>query len=140
MIAKRDETELIITLRKIYPYLSILFLCLAVAFVYYRSGWVDENYPPMNIIETNISGKIIKFPPSLSYGGRLLVNLNSGNNFSIGNKNRTFNYRYKPSSLDSFLQVGDSIYSSKHEDIGRQIYVYRDGKEYYFILSKKINR
>ncbi|WP_088655691.1 hypothetical protein [Geofilum rhodophaeum] len=45
------------------------------------------------------------------------------------------NYNYKPYSLCKFLNIGDSIIKHNQSDT---LYIYRDEKEYYFVLGKSI--
>ncbi|NJM14817.1 MAG: hypothetical protein HC896_05060 [Bacteroidales bacterium] len=49
----------------------------------------------------------------------------------------SYNYEYKPYSIESFLQINDSISKPYNSDT---IYIYRDKFEFYFIIGEIINK
>lgn len=49
----------------------------------------------------------------------------------------SYNYDYKPYSIENFFQINDSIFKPQNSDT---IYIKRDEKEYYFIIGKIINK
>lgn len=71
---------------------------------------------------------------SFYHKGSMLLEFNDGMRFCL--LGTTQNKSYKDPDLDEFLQIGDSIIKRSGSN---DIYIYRDNKEYHFVLEKVIN-
>lgn len=128
-------------------YVIIFIVFCVVAFLMHLSNksdqeetnFIKENYPLLETIETrNVSGIIISVHQSMKqyYRGGFLVELKNSEKFTLMGGTR--NYLYTPYDICDFIQVNDSIiYKPAQND---SLYVYRNGKEYYFILDEVLNK
>ncbi|GAB6013083.1 hypothetical protein [Viscerimonas tarda] len=96
-----------------------------------------EEYPLLDYVKDSIGlNGVVTMNSFYSRGYKSHhIELSNGTKFALWGG--TINYLYEPFGLSYFLQVNDSIYKPTHTD---SVYVYRDGKEYYFILGKIINK
>lgn len=85
----------------------------------------------------SLSGVVTKkdFNNSVYSRGTYLIDLANGTKFALYGATR--NYLYENNDLMDFLHIGDSINKSLKNDT---IFVYRNNREYYFILARIINR
>jgi len=95
---------------------------------------MDEyaNTFPYYKTEITIEGKVeevILDGPRSGGGCELMVN---SEGYTLG---WAENGLYQPKDIEYFIQVDDSIYKSNTDEI----LIFRDGKEYQFIISKRLN-
>lgn len=95
----------------------------------------DILYPEINKLTQSISGTVFYARSSSVWNGALLVSLTNTSTFSVSEP--TYNWDYRVVSFDYFIKENDSIYKPINSD---SIYVYRNGKEYYFIYGKILNK
>lgn len=103
-----------------------------------ESELLKEEYPLVekgNCLE--ISGVVQRGKISLKQysKGAFCIDLNNGLKFSLFGTTR--NYFYNPYDIEDFLQRNDSIYKPAQSD---SLYIYRDGKVFYFVLNEVLNK
>ncbi len=93
--------------------------------------WIEKtkDYPKLDRNEA-LNGFIINFFDSQ---GQCYIQLDDSSKYWL---EWSSNYIYKPSMLYDFLKVGDSLVKERGIDT---LYIYQEGKEYYFVLGKFIN-
>ena len=96
---------------------------------------MNEQYP---LITKNsyIHGVVVNKidnKDSLYYKGETYLELNNHEQFSLFGLAR--NKSYRESNLDEFINIGDSINKRSGKN---DIYIYRNGKEYHFVLGEII--
>ena len=121
-------------MKKYIVYIAILSLFCIGFFALNVSDKKDKkeikDYPILKkMFSQPISGKVIFAKKTMNHysKGRFLIKLDT-NRFSLNGN--TSNKQYNPSDIELFLQLNDSIYKPAYSD---SIYIYRDGKTYYFI-------
>lgn len=126
--------------------LLAIILCISISIIIINksnsiaySSSLKERYPLLkeqgDIL--SLSGVVTKkdFSNSTYSRGTYLIDLTDGTKFALYGATR--NYLYENNDLMDFLHIGDSIYKSPHND---SIFVYRNDREYYFILARIINK
>ncbi len=113
--------------------LNILFISLFV-FLWKKGIQEKHEYSILNM-EQEISGNIIMKRISYYPNNRgFLFKTSCGDRFTLP---FAINYNYEESIGSSFIQTKDSISKKKDSDT---IFIHRDGKKYYFILGKTIEK
>ena len=128
----------------IYIFLLISFL-LGLVFFYQsdindrkESELLEEEYPWVKKGDSfEILGVVQRGKISLKQysKGAFCIDLNNGLKFSLAGITR--NYLYKPYDIKEFLEINDSIYKPAQSD---SLYIYRDGKVFYFVLNEVLNK
>lgn len=95
----------------------------------------SEIYKDLESTNDSIAGIIISLKRSGYWAGSTLICLSGGEKY-MGSK-VSYNYNNSSKSLLKFIQNGDSIFKPANSD---SLYVYRKGKEYYFIFDETINK
>ena len=123
-------------------FLGIIILGIVIYFGVYTDKKLESNrkqedkeYVKIDKYDKVIQGRLISKRSSKGYTGRKLLTLSANIKFSYSGLTR--NYDVTNADFCSFLQLGDSIYKPSYSD---SIYVYRNDREYYFILGKVINQ
>jgi hypothetical protein len=91
---------------------------------------MGEKYPLCDF-QDELSGIVYKAKPNR---GAVYFDLANANRFSVSASD---NFDYSPSSLDKFIETGDSIFKPKNSDT---LYIYRNNDKYYFVLGEFINK
>lgn len=91
---------------------------------------MGEKYPRC-VFQDELSGIVYKAKPNR---GAVYFDLANANRFSVLASD---NFDYSPSSLDRFIETGDSIFKPKNSDT---LYIYRNNDKYYFVLGEFINK
>ncbi|WP_353123853.1 hypothetical protein [Dysgonomonas capnocytophagoides] len=102
------------------------------------SEFLKEEYPLLETVNArNIAGVVLSKKQSMNqyYRGGYLIELINAEKFTLSGV--TINYLYKPYDICDFLQINDSINKPVQND---SLYVYRQGKEYYFVLGEVLNK
>jgi len=94
----------------------------------------DKEYMDIQKSYLEYKGVISSKKMSDGYAGTVLFELRNGVKFRI--YETSINYSIGNIDLTSFMTYGDSIYKPDNTD---SIYIYRKGKEYHFILGRRIN-
>jgi hypothetical protein len=128
----------ILTLLLVGLFISIsLIVYTSLATPYDEERKMHEEYPLLDDIYEDsiaVSGVVIQNQFYTRAYKSYHITLSNGKKFALWTAR---NYLYTPNTLVKFLQINDSVYKPIKTD---SLYVYRDGKEYYFILGKIINR
>ena len=95
----------------------------------YRSKKIIEAHPRLKE-EQSISGIVDEI---FTDRGTAYLKLENGEKFRIF---FSYNYNYEPSSFDDFIELGDSVRKPKSTDT---LYIYRDNKEYFFLIDEDVN-
>lgn len=122
---------------------TIVFMFCLYKFMYQKSinhknEKIVQEYPIIDKdFSLNIAGVVLKkiFDNSSYSRGIYLIELSDSIKFALYGGTR--NYLYNVNDLSFFLQINDSINKSIQND---SIFVYRNKKEYYFILGEMINK
>ena len=88
----------------------------------------NMDFPPLQRSDT-VNGIIVR---SKEYRGITYIETEPNYRFRVDNSK---NYLNNPIRLSAFIQVGDSISKRRGVDT---INIYRNGKEYYFVMGKII--
>lgn len=89
-----------------------------------------KEFPELDIYDS-ISGVVKSKNP---FKGIVFINLSNTDKFHI---ERSVNYQYNPPEIYDFIEVSDSLYKDKNNDT---LFVFKNGKKYYFILGEIINK
>lgn len=120
--------------KMILPMIIIFSIVFTIGYLITRKQTIQQKdyYDNYSLLERKhkYKGRIIKKHYT---HGRTFVEFQNGTKHSIP---WAYNYDYKAYFIADFLLSGDSILKPANSDT---LFIYREHKEYYFILEKRIN-
>lgn len=121
-----NEPKLII--RFFLTLISLLIVCVITMTIIFEIN--HGKYEELSI-ERSVSGKIIELE---YYKGTPEFLLSDGNYYYVI---WAVNYDYTPNELETFIQVGDSLFKQQNN---KELLIYRNNKEYRFLLLEFIGK
>lgn len=95
---------------------------------------LQNDFPRLQDLDMEVKGIVMSKESNINIRGGRIFSLTNGLKFTLGGT--PHNYLYIEPDLINFVSVKDSIFKPMHTD---SVFIYKDGKQYYFVLGKILN-